>query len=698
MPAVTIRTKLMGGFLLAIILAMGSILSVVSWKMYQEREEDYAEAVQGQLERISDYMRMMFRQAEENALTLAGLPDIRAGASTLPLYVRSSGPRRVPRTEMAPAAQKVDEIFQVMKDAHPMYASITMGVENGGFLEYPLATWPAGHDPRTRTWYKEQAALSARTNVSNAYTSVQGTAACAVTAKVTDGSGKNVGVIDIDIHLSALVDMVSGIRMGKTGYLMLVEKTGVVLADPAHRDMIYKNIAAGGIPALQDLLTRADGGYRVKMDGASKYMMLFTGFNGWRLVGIMDEAEMFAGVEETIVNILWSGLGIALLLGLFSLLLANGIRKPIMLLVDAAQEIAAGTLKTLPPAKSFSMEMLALHRSLEHMLKELGDSISTAEAKSAEAEAQAQKARTAQEEAETARRDCEKVSRRATARTASELEGIVRELCGTATALHGKTREAHEGARVQLECATETAGAMETVNATALNMASSARRAAEHVENVRSEAEAGGHMVQDVVRSIADVQKVARTLNDDLNALGERAKDISRIMDMISDVADQTNLLALNAAIEAARAGEAGRGFAVVADEVRKLAEKTMTATGEVASVVTAIRQGTESNVRDMRDMAGLIDKSTQLAARAGRALENIVGIVQTSAAQVCAIADSSEEQSKTSEAVTENSDRVRHLATEMAVSMQDAGKAVASLNAQARELESVIARLKREE
>lgn len=114
------------------------------------------------------------------------------------------------------------------------------------------------------------------------------------------------------------------------------------------------------------------------MDGSSKYMVLFSGFNGWRLVGIMDEAEIFAGVEETIANILWSGLGIAVLLALFSLFLANGIRRPIMLLVAAAQEIAAGTLKTLPPAKSFSLEMLALHRSLERMVKELGDSIRTA--------------------------------------------------------------------------------------------------------------------------------------------------------------------------------------------------------------------------------------------------------------------------------------------------------------------------------
>lgn len=698
MPTVTIRVKLMGAFLMAIVLAIGSVLFIVSWKMYDARKADYVEAIQGQLHRISDYMEGMFRQAEENALTLAELPGIRAGVGKLPRYVDNREPKRVLREAMDPVAQTVDTIFQIMKDTHPMYASITLGAEDGGFLEFPPATWPAGHDPRTRVWYREQLKTSGRTNVSNAYMSVQGTAACAVTAKVTAPDGKTVGVIDIDIHLSSLVDMVSGIRKGRTGYLMLVEKTGVILADPAHRDMIYRNISEGGIPALRDILTRPDGGYQVEMDGVSKYVVLFSGFNGWRLVAIMDSMEVFASVRDTIINVVWCGLGIALLLFLFSLLLANGIRKPIMLLVGAARDIASGTLETLPPARYFTGEMLTLHSSLEHMVGALGASVRTAEAKSEEAEIQTRRAREALEEAETARREGEKLSRRATARTASELEGIVRGLCGTAGLLHDKTNAAHESARVQLECATETTEAMEKMNATSLDMASNARRAAEHVETVRVEAEAGGRLVQDVVRSITDVQSVARTLNGELNELGERARNIGHIMDMISDVADQTNLLALNAAIEAARAGEAGRGFAVVADEVRKLAEKTMAATGEVGSVVDVIRHGTQSNMRDMHDMAERIEQSAQLAARAGAALENIVGIVQTSAEQVCAIAASSEGQCKTSEAVTKNTDRVQRLATETAESMKDAGKSVASLNEQARELESVIDRLKREE
>lgn len=166
-------------------------------------------------------------------------------------------------------------------------------------------------------------------------------------------------------------------------------------------------------------------------------------------------------------------------------------------------------------------------------------------------------------------------------------------------------------------------------------------------------------------------------------------------MDMISDVADQTNLLALNAAIEAARAGEAGRGFAVVADEVRKLAEKTMTATSEVGNVVGAIQAGTNASIDGMQKVAGLVDTSTALSAQAGKALEEIVNMVQHSADQVRSIATASEEQSAASEEITRNISEVNSLATDMTLAMNTAGESVRGLTDQTRELEQIIVRLK---
>ena len=111
--------------------------------------------------------------------------------------------------------------------------------------------------------------------------------------------------------------------------------------------------------------------------------------------------------------------------------------------------------------------------------------------------------------------------------------------------------------------------------------------------------------------------------------LGKQAQGIGQILNVISDIADQTNLLALNAAIEAARAGEAGRGFAVVADEVRKLAEKTMTATGEVGEAIRNIQVGTQKNMSNVEQSVQAVVSATALADKSGNALVDIVNLVE---------------------------------------------------------------------
>ena len=236
---------------------------------------------------------------------------------------------------------------------------------------------------------------------------------------------------------------------------------------------------------------------------------------------------------------------------------------------------------------------------------------------------------------------------------------------------------------------------MNEMNATVLEVARNAGSAAEASENMRHKAEEGAHIVSDVVRSIASLRDMSLTLKEDMSTLGQNAAAITQIMSVISDIADQTNLLALNAAIEAARAGEAGRGFAVVADEVRKLAEKTMASTSEVGNAINAIQKSTDKSIRQVEISVEGVNAATELAGRSGDALQEIVQMAESAADQVRAIAAASEQQSATSEEINRSIADINQVASQNAAAMEQAAQSVQAMAEEARKLNALIEKMK---
>ena len=279
--------------------------------------------------------------------------------------------------------------------------------------------------------------------------------------------------------------------------------------------------------------------------------------------------------------------------------------------------------------------------------------------------------------------------------TVTQLEDVVSHLQKAADTLNASLGDVRDKAGIAADRMAETATAMNEMNATVLEVAHNAEGAAEAATSVQGHAQDGAGIVLRTIQSMQSVQQQSSGLKGDMADLDKQAKDIGTVLTLIRDIADQTNLLALNAAIEAARAGEAGRGFAVVADEVRKLAEKTMAATQEVGQAIRDIQEGTRKNIANVDKAAVNIESATDLSIRSGEALQQIVTLVEQVNDQVQSIATASEQQSAASEEINRSVEQVSAISAETAQAMEQASSAVSELAQQSKVLQKLITEMK---
>ena len=219
--------------------------------------------------------------------------------------------------------------------------------------------------------------------------------------------------------------------------------------------------------------------------------------------------------------------------------------------------------------------------------------------------------------------------------------------------LSASSEEMSKGVVSQSDRSTQIASAAHEMSQTVVEIARNASSIAVSASGTANVAKEGEHIVD---KSVSEVKDIAATVSESskvMVSLGERSRQIGDIIRVISEIADQTNLLALNAAIEAARAGEQGKGFAVVADEVRKLAERTAKATSEIGSMIGAIQEEVQKSVTSMDEVSKMVGTGVEFSTQTGEALHKIVSSVSELQMMVQQIASATEEMSATSEQIS---------------------------------------------
>lgn len=518
--------------------------------------------------------------------------------------------------------------------------------------------------------------------------------------------GRNIGVLGVDFYLNDLQETVLQIKPFETGYAYLVTNKGNIVAHP-DSELQAKNISNVIVDKnRREILNAIKHGRSYSYVAESKngerqyitYAPIKVGKTPFpwsiALVIPMDKVEAQANAIAH-NSLIVSGISIIILLGIL-FLLAGLISKPILKTAAYTGKVAKGNLDA-PLDINQKDEIGHMADSLREMVGELKKTILKAEDETRKAEEESTKARKATTEAEKARTKADMARAEGLHHAAQRVEMVLERVVSASEQMSVQSNQLLSGAEIQSDRITSTATAMEEMNATVLEIARNAADAAGESSEAQDKAKDGAEVVDKSKTALDQTMSEVNNLKNNMGELDKQAKGTEAIIGVITDIADQTNLLALNAAIEAARAGEAGRGFAVVADEVRKLAEKTMTATGEVSNSINAIQRVAGENIRSMETVYNHIEEANKFSENSGSVLQEIVSGAEESAVQIQSIATAAEEQSATSEEINGSVEEISRITSETTDSAHEFSRALESLAEQISEIQNIVEDLKAE-
>ncbi|MBI5894073.1 MAG: HAMP domain-containing protein [Deltaproteobacteria bacterium] len=275
------------------------------------------------------------------------------------------------------------------------------------------------------------------------------------------------------------------------------------------------------------------------------------------------------------------------------------------------------------------------------------------------------------------------------------IHGATEHLASSAGHLAAEAAVIADGSKEQSSMASQVATASTEMGATIVEIAKNASGVADAAKTASMAAQNGGNIVENSINSINQIADTTKETGRVIAALGDSSKEIGRIIKVIDDIADQTNLLALNAAIEAARAGEQGRGFAVVADEVRSLAEKTTKATKEIGEMINTVQDDTGKALSVMDSEVNAVENGVKLVKDAGKALTDIIREVDHVKAMIEQIAAASEEQSTAADQISADIETVAGITKNTAAGAEEIEQASREITRLASGLKDAVAMFK---